>query len=167
MISWMKRNPYITASVYLVLGLFMVLFPKTSIQTICLIIGIALIVYSITRFLLFYEARNEKIWLITGIVLLVLGIIFILSPEFVIGFVPIILGIYLLVQGVTGIVFAIDLKKLGRIRWPISLSISAIVTVAGLLLVFNPFSVYELVFLAAGIGLIINALSIFARRLLS
>ena len=76
--------------------------------------------------------------LVSGILLMVFGIIILLRPSSLMNFVTIVLGLYILADGVFKIQIAVDSKKFGLSRWWAILVPALICVVFGAMLIFFP-----------------------------
>ena len=94
-----------------------------------------------------------------GVIAILLGLIVILHPGNVMALVPVIMGIYFMIDGIMKIQTAVDAKRFGVNGWWLIL-VSAIVTGAvGILLLINPFESAVALTVLLGITLLADGLS--------
>lgn len=86
-----------------------------------------------------------------SVLLLAFGIFALVYPQGVLSVLPIVLGVYLLMECAVKIQRALALKQFGYIRWWIALAMGILAAVMGILLIVRPFQAAEamLIFLGA------------------
>ena len=102
-----------------------------------------------------------------GIVLILLGIWICTQPHIVLSIIPVVVGIIVLIHGLMDIQYTLDIKKAGSEKWWIALIASILTLVVGLLLVFNPFTVYEITMVLLGVAMLYDGGSDLALLLFS
>ena len=127
------------------------------------LLGSMLLIYGLAQVVL-YLINKERTMLsqgmmVFGIVLSVIGIWILTSPEMIIMAVPVIVGVLIVIHGVHNVVQAIALKKDGYDRWWLAFLFGALTVVLGGILVYNPFEVAETVVRFIGIFLIYDGVS--------
>lgn len=156
-----KGSFALTAAVFIVLGLVLLLFPGIALRTACIILGVVVLIYGIMRIIDYTKSSgsNSGVDLLIGIALAVVGMFLIISPTFFLNIIPIILGIYIVLEGIFDIKRAVDLKKAGYERWWLALVVAIVVTVLGAILIFNPWGTNQMVVRILGIALIVEGAS--------
>ncbi|MDE6917995.1 MAG: DUF308 domain-containing protein, partial [Lachnospiraceae bacterium] len=81
--------------------------------------------------------------------------------------VPVVVGILVLVHGLMDIQYTLDIKKTGNSKWWIALIAAILTFAAGLLLVLNPFTVYEITMVLVGVAMLYDGGSDLAILLFS
>lgn len=168
MLKEMKWNMILSAALYMVLGLILLIFPATTARTICyLIAGIAivtglvnLVVYS-TRNITRNYYRND---FVTGLMLMVLGIFVIYKVDLVIALVPFIIGLCIIVSGLFKLQGALDVQRMGG-NAVLILGLAVVNVVIGILMVINPFDSAMLLYRLLGAGLLFSGLTDLASTL--
>lgn len=159
----LKVNYTASALVCVVLGLVLLIWPGTTTQIVCMMLGIVLLVYGVIQILLYLISKERSIVLqgmmLFGIIVSVIGIWILVKPEMIIMAVPVIVGILIVLHGLHNIVQAIDLKKDGYEGWWIACLMGVLTTMLGGILIYNPFSVVEMIVRLIGIFLIYDGLS--------
>lgn len=145
MLSRLKKGDLFTSIVYVVLGLFLVFFPFTAIGIACKIIGAVILVYSGIKIWAYAKGDADKTELTISILTAVLGLILVFSPDIIIKVLPVILGIYIIVQGAGGMKHAVDLKNAGYSKWNVSIVVSILMLIVGLVILFSPMGTAALV----------------------
>jgi uncharacterized membrane protein HdeD (DUF308 family) len=144
------------------LGIYLFYRPALSSFILCEIGGIMITVFGIIKILGYFSKDRYSLAfqfdLMLGIISLILGIIMILHPEHIVNTLPIILGIFILVDGTSKIQTSIDAKIFGLDRWWIILILGAICTILAFILILKPIEslvilirILALTFIMAGI----------------
>ena len=76
--------------------------------------------------------------LFLGIVAAALGLLFLLRPVIVASVLPVILGLFIVVDGLVNLKRALELRRMLYLRWTVPLALSAGSAVLGLVIVFQP-----------------------------
>ncbi len=159
----LKANYTISVGLCTLLGLVLLIWPGTTMRIVCTLLGSMLLIYGLAQVVL-YLINKERTMLsqgmmVFGIVLAVIGIWILTSPEMIIMAVPVIVGVLIVIHGVHNVVQAIALKKDGYDRWWLAFLFGALTVVLGGILVYNPFEVAETVVRFIGIFLIYDGVS--------
>lgn len=128
----------VTSAIILVLGIFLFIQPDTIIHMISIILGVIILIPGITALLNYFKTKYSPN-LVTGVVTVIIGIILIVNTKLVASILPFILGIYFVINGINRLQYALELKKDSTTSYLISLIISILIIVCGILFVFNPF----------------------------
>lgn len=168
MLKEMKWNMILSAALYMVLGLILLIFPATTARTICyLIAGIAIVtglvnlVVYFTRNITRNYYRND---FVTGLMLMVLGIFVIYKVDLVIALVPFIIGLCIIVSGLFKLQGALDVQRMGG-NAVLILGLAVVNVVIGILMVINPFDSAMLLYRLLGAGLLFSGLTDLASTL--
>lgn len=159
----LKANYTISAGLCTLLGLVLLIWPGTTMRIVCTLLGGMLLIYGLVQMIL-YLINKERTMLsqgmmVFGIVIAVIGIWILTSPEMIIMAVPVIVGVLIAIHGVHNVVQAIALKKDSYDRWWLAFLFGALTVVLGGILVYNPFEVAETVVRFIGIFLIYDGVS--------
>jgi uncharacterized membrane protein HdeD (DUF308 family) len=159
----LKANYTLSAVICVVIGVVLVIWPATSTQVVCMVLGGMLLGYGMIQIVLYLFTRERTIYLqgmlILGIVFSVIGVWILLKPESIIAAVPIIMGIIIIIHGLHNTIQAIDLKKMNYGNWWVALLCGLLTILLGGVLVYNPFSVVNTVVRVIGLFLIYDGLS--------
>lgn len=149
--------------VWVVFGAFLVAVPETVNGVICYGFGGIAIVYALIRMLAYFikkEEREENRDAFSGaLTALLIGLFIIIKPELVAQIIPFICGIIIIVNGVSNLQYAIDLKKYSHKLWWTVLVSALISVVVGSLIVFDPFTAATTLTVLIGAALIFTGLS--------
>ena len=167
----MKHNYFINAVIMVILGIVLVIWPHILGVALCYLLGGALIVMGIFQLISFLRGERlgfyNKFVMMMGIVLILLGIWICTQPHIVLSIIPVVVGIIVLIHGLMDIQYTLDIKKAGSEKWWIALIASILTLVVGLLLVFNPFTVYEITTVLLGAAMLYDGGSDLALLLFS
>ncbi len=154
----LKANYTISAALCIMFGVVLIIWPGTTAQIVCRLLGTALLIYGIVQIGIYLFVRERTIasqgMLLLGIVFAVLGAWILLRPNMIIMAVPVIVGILIVIHGVHNVVQAIALKKDGYEKWWLALIFGILTVLAGGVLVYNPFEAVETVVRLIGAFLI-------------
>lgn len=160
---WMQQAKrfYILLSVAIILlGLVVAIWPMASLYTICYLVGAFSILFGIVKLISYFSRDGAGLAfqfdLALGALAIVLGLILCFHPGNVVSLLQLIIGLFILIDGLAKLRTALDAKRMGLVRWW-SILIAALLSVgAGLLLVFNPFAGARALMTLLGITLIIE-----------
>ena len=167
----MKQNYFVNAVIMVLLGLVLVIWPHILGVLLCYLLGGALIVMGVFQLISFLRGERlgfyNKFVMMMGIVLVLLGIWICTQPHIVLSIIPVVVGIIVLIHGLMDIQYTLDIKKAGSTKWWIALIAAILTLVVGLLLVFNPFTAYEITMVLLGIAMLYDGGSDLALLLFS
>ena len=145
--EWIKRakSTYIAVSVIMViLGAVLMLNPGLSMLTLCYLIGGLMVIFGITRLVGYFSKDLFRLAfqfdLALGIFCMLAGIVILVHPNNIMKLLPVIIGLFVTIDGVFKMQTAIDSKRFGLKRWYAILVLAAVTCVFGLLLIIAPFA---------------------------
>lgn len=158
-----KANDMISSIAYVIIGLVLLIWPGTSTQVVCMVLGIVLLIYGLVQIAL-YLFKKEKTMLsqgmlILGVIFSVLGIWILIKPEMIIMAVPVIVGVIIIMHGLHNTLQALELKKMDYGNWWMALFFGILTIVSGVVLAYNPFKVVNTVVRVIGIFLLYDGIS--------
>ena len=133
----MKKTMFITAIIYILLGIFMIISPASISNIICYVIGFLILAFGVNQIFIFINSKGTQISkfnLVLGILALLLGSYVVINPEAFISFIPIVVGVIIIVDAVTKMVEAFSLKNNGYAKWNNIFITSIIMLLFGLFL---------------------------------
>ncbi|MDY2699040.1 MAG: HdeD family acid-resistance protein [Suilimivivens sp.] len=159
----LKANYTMSAILSIIMGLVLLIWPGTTTQIVCTMLGIVLLSYGIIQIVMFLWTREKTVFsqgiLLLGIIFAVIGAWIILKPEMIIMAVPVIVGILIIIHGLHNIIQAVDLKREGYEKWWLALLFGVLTVLFGALLIYNPFGAVEVVVRMIGIFMIYDGVS--------
>ncbi len=145
----------------LIAGICLAVFPGLFVKTVCYILGALAVCYAIYRFIKIYKSASFAFGMITPFIIFFLGLTLIYNHDGVMSILPITIGVYLMVGGISGLMKvheSIGAFSKNMIKYYLPSAISLII---GLILLFFPFGSTLLVLRVVGAALIYSALQNF------
>ena len=157
------KNAYTVMTICLIaLGAALLFAPQLGLRTLCVVYGVFLIVYGVTKDLFQLAFQFD---LALGIVSIVLGIIIIKKTEYIIEILSTAIGIFMLVDGAFKIQTAVEAKRFGIENWWLILVMSFVVAFVGILLLVTPFETAGMIVRLIGLNLSLDGiLNLFVVR---
>ena len=163
------RNSLILSSLlYIVLGVVLLVMPELSLGFACLLIGGAVLIYGAVRLAAYLRGgpAADKLDLVLGVLLILLGLFLLIWIRFLLAFVPVVLGIYILIDCFGSLKRSLDMKALGFGRWWVSFLVAAALAICGLVMVLNPFGTIESLVMFIGLGFLIDGVTTLVNTIL-
>lgn len=137
-----KIGYIIMSLLFCLLGIVLIVIPDFSVPVIAGIFGVLLMLFGIVKIIGYFSKDLFRLAfqydLASGLLLIVLGIVTILKAENILIFISIVLGIYVLADGLLKIQIALDSRIFGIKQWW-AILLSAVVTGAiGCILIVRP-----------------------------
>ncbi len=130
-----KLLPLTAPLAYVVLGLILLMKPTTAASFLFTVIGILLVLYGavtvITFFLRGGSGFSSQAELVFGVVAAVIGALLLAPPTVLLDFIFIILGVYVLADGLVNLKRGLDLREKGYAGWTATLATSAVSVLLG------------------------------------
>lgn len=159
----MKWQSLMTAALYIIMGIVLLIFPETTAKTLCYVVGISGIVIGAFTVLsyLFREVtqnyyRND---FVIGMVAILLGAAVLYKAELVIALIPLILGILVVFSGITKLQNSIDIRRMGYGNGLVFLVLAILNILLGAILIIDPFNAVKVLFMVIGVGLLFSGIS--------
>lgn len=148
-------------AVSFLIGLFLLLFPKTTANVVFFLVGAALIATGVVKVIQYFTEDAHRAvggWqLATGILLALGGIAMLVLSKALLAFVPFVFGCALLVGGVLKLQSAFDMRRMNAPKWQMNLIGVGISALLGIIIIFNPFSTAITLMRVIGVSLIVEA----------
>ena len=161
--SQLKKSKLIAGIISALLGGVLLFWPGLTMGLICQFVGAALGITGILTAAVFFTQPKESPFraasLIAGIPLALLGLFIFLRPSFLIEFIPVVVGVIILMDGVANLMETFGLMKQGYSKWWISLIFAVLTIALGIVLLMQPFGVAKVIMQAIGIIILYNGLS--------
>ena len=144
---------------FIVIGLLLFFKPGDTLKTISYIIGGLILVFGIFGVARFSKSEKKGLNfdLIYAILSFVAGLIVIFNPEALASIIPIILGIWIVINSAIKIQYSFYIKSDTSKKWVATLVMSLITLVCGIVLLFNPFKAASYVAQAVGLFIMVYA----------
>lgn len=158
-----KWQSLVSSVIYIVIGLFLLIYPDQVADVICYLMGIGLIVYGAILIISYFAMdvrdtlyRND---FVRGIVWALIGILVITQKDVVKSIIPFLLGIFIVASGFLKLQDAVDAKRLGSGKSTSYLIMALISIVLGLIILFNLIKATDMLYRFIGIGLLYSGIS--------
>lgn len=142
--SKLFKTSIISSIALVILGLLLFFQAETTIISISYIIGAILIAIGVLSGIRFVGGLNNnnqnELDIIYGIVCVVLGILIITNPTAIASAIPIVVGVIIVLNSVVKLHYSLELKESKNELWKSTMIMSVIMTVCGIILIFNPFA---------------------------
>lgn len=150
---------YIIMSILLcTAGVLFIAMPKISASVIGICIGIAMLVFGVVKLVGYFSKDLFRLAfqydLEFGILMMVLGTVFLFHPKNLMMFLCIAVGIAILLDGLFKIQIAIDSRQFGIRHWWLILAIAIVTGVTGAVLIFDSVAGAEVLTVMLGISLL-------------
>lgn len=158
-----KSSLLIMTGFYIVLGVIMLIAPTFVSNSICYLIGaLCLIIGGLAIYTYIasevYGSLGAAL-LIVAIISIGAGIFIVINPETFATFIPIVMGVILVIDAFGKMQSAMTIKKYGYENWWQVMVAAGLVFVFGIILLFNPFTTLTILIRILGIFLIIDGVA--------
>lgn len=152
-----KNLSIITIVASLVIGLVLIIKPGETLQVVSLICGVSLILLGVVAWISYFVKDNAMFMAVLGTISLIAGIIVCVKYKSIITIMLLLFGAFLIVSGVIDLLSAVKAKKIGGAGWKVSIAMSAVMIIAGIIVTVNPFTSMEMITRFLGVGLLFYA----------
>ena len=154
---------YIIMSVLLcVFGVLLIAVPDISLSVIGIVCGALFIVFGLVRLVGYFSKDLYRLAfqydLAFGLLMIALGIIMLLSPESLMNFICIALGLSIFADGLFKVQIAIDSKRFGLSTWWLIMALAVITVVVGIVLVARPSDSSRVLIVLMGVSMLCEGL---------
>ena len=160
MLRYVKSGTMLLSIAYIVIGMLLLIMPEASLLWICNAFGVIVLVTGIVCLIQYARIRGTgftaPFMLVGGVITAGLGIFTLAKPQVVASFLPVVFGIFIVVDGVSRVGTAIDLAKRKGQKWWMLLLLSIVSVGLGVLLLLHPFDAAVSVVMLCGILLIVE-----------
>lgn len=156
----LKWNMILLSSIYLLLGIVLLIWPDVVLGGICMVIGSLVAGTGIVQLVRFFTVRERLFFapltLVGGLICLGLGLFLLLRADVILTALPIVFGLFIVFDSVLRIQNALELRRCGYTTWKGILASGGVSVVLGLVMLFNPFGTVQALVMAIGIILIVE-----------
>ena len=167
----LRSNMLAQAITSIALGIFLAFWPGITVITVVYLLALYLAVSGIASLVAYFRSSGARYRsagvLANAVLLLVLALLVFLFPEAVGGFFSLILGILLTIGGIVNAVRSVELRAYRGSTWVVTLILSAVIAIGGLVIIVNPFATTAAFVLVLGVLLIVKGVAdlVIERRL--
>lgn len=156
-----KKDMILVTIFQLLAGILLLVFSDSVVRLVSYICAAVLLVYGIMHAMTYFKqeagAASGQYDLVKGIIGIAAGVILLVKPGILSGILFTILAIVIILDSVTKLQDALDLRKLNYQNWWIMMLLAVAMAVMGLVILFNPFGTASMLISFAGAVLVINA----------
>jgi uncharacterized membrane protein HdeD (DUF308 family) len=156
----MSITSIIFSLLFIVAGVFLLIKPETAINVVCYVIGIILVLWGVISIIQFFSDKNSTNYLslsfIFGSFVFIFGIIILIKPSIVASIVPLLLGVWMVINGVTKLSYSLSIYR--NTKNILSIIVSIFIIVFGVTLIFNPFEGAKGLTQIIGVALIVYSI---------
>ena len=149
----MKKYDLIASVGLFTLGIILLFIPGGTITTILRIVGILIALFG--GYIIYNSTKTNKNELVYGILITLLGIVFIASPDTIAGIIPFILGLIMIINSIAKLQLLSISMNNDKKSYMIPMLANVIMLILGIILVINPFSGAKAMIRIIGIFLIV------------
>ena len=139
-----KAGYIVSAVAFMALGLILTIWPEMSMITISYATGAIVLASGIVRIVGYFSKDLYSLAfqfdLALGIFTVLIGIVFLLHPQWLISAIPFFVGIFVLVNGLFTFQTSLDSKRFGMKYWWVMLIFSVLSSALGIVLIIDPFT---------------------------
>lgn len=157
------KNMYSILTICLILvGVVLLIAPGIALDVVCIIFGIYMIIYGAVKIMGYFAKDAYQLAfqfdLALGIVIAIVGIVFVCRTARVVQLLSTCIGIVMLVDATFKIQTSIDSKRFGISRWWLMLILAVIVAAIGILLILMPGETTRLMVRLIGLNLCMDGI---------
>lgn len=157
------KNMYSILTICLILvGAVLLIAPGIALDVVCIIFGIYMILYGAVKIMGYFAKDAYQLAfqfdLALGIVIAIVGIVFVCRTARVVQLLSTCIGIVMLVDATFKIQTSIDSKRFGISRWWLMLILAVIVAAIGILLILMPGETTRLMVRLIGLNLCMDGI---------
>lgn len=130
-----------TSIVFIIIGIILLFFTKMSLDLIAYLIAGVLIINGV--FSIIDDYKQFKIFYFfdgftSGLISIILGIVIITNPNYIAILIPILVGLWFIINSTFKLRMALALKDRNDNSWVMTYILSLLTIIVGLCLIFNP-----------------------------
>lgn len=153
------KASYIAMSiVFCVFGVLLMLFPSVSVSVVGVIAAIMLIAFGIVKLIGYFSKDLYQLAfqfdLAFGVLLMVLGVVVLVSPDRALTFLCIIMGIAILADGLFKLQSSLDARRFGLKVWGVLLALAICAGIIGTSLLLHPSQSARVLMILLGVGML-------------
>ena len=157
-----KTCSIIVSTLFCLLGLLLLIYPGVSVSIVGIAAAIMLIVFGVTKLTGFFSRDLYRLAfqydLASGILLVALGALLLMSPDRAMSLLCLVLGIAVAVDGWFKVQMALDARRFGLKSWWLILTTGVLTGLIGLVVAFRPTASAEVLMMLLGVSLLAEGL---------
>ncbi len=149
----------IASIIFTIIGLCLIIFPDVSLNIMSYVIGGLFLIFGIYLFTINYNSLILTDMIFFGVMMVLLGVILIVYPKLIAQLIPIVLGIWFITDSIVKIRISLSLKDYDDTPWVLTLILSIISMLCGVVFILHPLASSEVITTFIGVLIMIYALS--------
>ena len=158
-----KFNILGSATLCLILGIILVVYPSTSLTVVCRVVGAIVLITGLGMIFSYLRSETKgilaRIGLVFGSILVIVGGFIVLRPLGIVSIIPIVFGILLVYHGIANMRQALELHQYKDNGWWLPVLIAASTIVLGIVIMRKPFGTVSMLMRIIGACLIYDGLA--------
>lgn len=146
----------------ILVGIFLVVKPELITKVCAVLMGSLFLIHGIFDFIRYiYDGLNSKFFammIVTSLSSVILGVFMIFSHQSVLEILGIVFGIWMLLNGLVRFYYSFRFMQIKEEIYPLTMFISGLMVLMGVLVMFNPFSSFILITKLCGYFVIASSL---------
>lgn len=155
-----KKGFICSGLVYLLVGLFMCVWPVGTAEIMCVVAGAALIVSGVIKAAAYFRKKDyglmPRVDFASSALLVILGVLLASRPDVFMSLVPFILGMMILVNSVFQLQVSFELHAIKFHGWWYHLAAALGCGIVAIVMMFDPFGSYRIVAVFMGLAFIVD-----------
>lgn len=141
-----KYNRYniLISLALIILSIFLIKDPTTSLNTITIIIGVIVGITGLVELITYFTSPQEikafSLKLIVGVITTILGVVIIINAQTINTILTWVIGAWIIIESIIKLQIAFNLKGISNSNWKIIVIFSIITFIIGLVIILNPFA---------------------------
>lgn len=162
-VKGMKWQSMLTAALFVIMGIVLIIYPETTAETICYVVGIAGVVIGIFTVLAYVFRDVQKNYyrndFVIGMMEVLLGAFILYKADLIIELIPCVLGMLVVFSGIGKLQNCIDLRQMQCGKDLVFFVMALVNMIFGILLVIDPFDDIEILYISIGAGLLVSGVT--------
>ena len=133
-----KWSYVVLSAMFLLLGIYLVVNPETSLIMICRILGAAMAVFGVMKIVLYFIREVEGVAIrfdfAVGLFCIILGVLMLWRAPALTDILSVMIGLLVLVDSVFKLQVAVDSRRMGAHSWWVTLVCTVVCLVLGILI---------------------------------
>lgn len=166
--KWWNRilaRGILQALLWVAVGVLLLCWPQSAARLLCYVLGATLIALGVVQSIGAFRKENGRFYmsvdLLSGVAALAVGLWSVISPDTAKGLIPVLLAVVILMHGFEDCVAAWRLRGAGYRKWWLCLLFALLTLLAGVLILWKPGAVADVLLRVTGFLLLYDAVTDF------
>lgn len=154
-----ERRSILSSAIMILIAILLIVRPTEAVSTVMTVLGICLLVDGAFSVILYIAMeKQQKMFsnaLVEGMVEIMIALVILMNSGFMLSFITVIVGFWIIIKSIMKIQFAVDMKSIDEKSW-VLVFIGALITLSvGIFILVEPIASVATVTVASGIVLLI------------